>query len=28
MVLRPPLQAYGDKPAEQRTLWWKKISDV
>lgn len=28
MVLRPPLQSYGDKPAEQRTLWWKKISDV
>lgn len=28
MVLRPPLQAYGDKPAERRTLWWRKISDV
>jgi hypothetical protein len=28
MVLQPPLQAYGDKPAERRTLWWKKISDV
>lgn len=28
MVLRPPLQSYCDKPAEQRTLWWKKISDV
>ena len=28
MVLRPPLQVYGGKPAERRTLWWKKISDV
>jgi hypothetical protein len=28
MVLQPPLQAYGDKPAERRTLWWEKISDV
>jgi len=28
MVLRPPLQPYGSKPAEQRTLWWRKISDV
>ena len=28
MVLRPPLQAYGNKPAERRTLWWEKISDV
>jgi hypothetical protein len=28
MVLRPPLQSYGDKPVERRTLWWKKISDI
>lgn len=28
MVLRPPMQSYGEKPAEQRTLWWEKISDV
>jgi len=28
MVLRPPLQAYGERPAERRTLWWRKISDV
>jgi hypothetical protein len=28
MVLRPPLQPYGDRPAEQRSLWWEKISDV
>ena len=28
MVLRPPLQPYGSKPAEQRTLWWRKISAV
>lgn len=28
MVLRPPLQAYGDRPVERRTLWWRKISDV
>jgi len=28
MVLRPPLQSYGDKPVERRTLWWRKISDV
>lgn len=28
MVLQPPLRSYGDKPAERRTLWWKKISDV
>jgi len=27
MVLQPPLRSYGDKPAERRTLWWKKISD-
>lgn len=28
MVLCPPLQSYGGKPAERRTLWWQKISDV
>ena len=28
MVLRPPLQPYGDRPAERRTLWWRKIADV
>ncbi len=28
MVLRPPLRSYGDKPAEQRTLWWEKLSDL
>lgn len=28
MVLQPPLRTYGDKPAEQRTLWWQKLSDV
>jgi len=28
MVLRPPLRSYGNKPAELRTLWWKKISDI
>ncbi|HCP01107.1 MAG: hypothetical protein CL573_03280 [Alphaproteobacteria bacterium] len=28
MALRPPMQSYGDRPAEQRTLWWRKISDV
>lgn len=28
MVLRPPLRAYGDKPAERRTIWWRKISDT
>ena len=28
MVLRPPLRSYGDKPAEQRTLWWEKLSDI
>ncbi len=28
MVLRPPLRAYGDKPAEQRELTWEKIADV
>jgi hypothetical protein len=28
MILKPPLRSYGDKPAEQRTLWWKKISDI
>jgi len=28
MILQPPLRSYGDKPAERRTLWWKKISDI
>ncbi|MBT5570631.1 MAG: hypothetical protein HOJ90_05370 [Alphaproteobacteria bacterium] len=28
MVLEPPLRSYGDKPAERRTLWWKKISNI
>ena len=28
MVLRPPLRPYGAKPAEQRELYWEKISDV
>ena len=28
MVLQPPLRSYGNKPAERRTLWWKKISDI
>lgn len=28
MVLRPPLQPYGDRPAERRTLWWRKIADA
>ena len=27
-ILQPPLRSYGDKPAERRTLWWKKISDI
>ncbi len=27
MVLRPPLRSYGDKPAESRTIWWKKLAD-
>lgn len=27
MVLRPPLRSYGGKPAESRTIWWKKLSD-
>jgi len=27
MVLQPPLRSYGNKPAELRTLWWKKISN-
>ncbi len=27
MVLRPPRRAYGER-VEQRTLWWRKISDV
>lgn len=28
MVLRPPLRPYGGKPAEQRELWWERLSDV
>ena len=28
MVLQPPLRSYGNKPAERRTLWWKKISEI
>ena len=28
MVLRPPLRSYGGKPAESRTIWWEKLSDV
>ena len=28
MVLRPPLRSYGGRPAEQRVLWWKKLSDT
>lgn len=28
MVLRPPLRSYMGKPAEQRELYWRKISDV
>lgn len=28
MVLRPPLRSYLGKPAESRTIWWDKISDV
>ncbi len=28
MVLRPPLRSYGGKPAERRTIWWTKLSDV
>lgn len=28
MVLQPPLRSYGDRPAERRTLWWAKISDI
>lgn len=27
MVLRPPLRSYGSV-AEQRVLWWRRISDV
>ena len=27
MILQPPLRSYGNKPAEKRTLWWKKISN-
>jgi len=28
MILQPPLRSYGNKPAEHRTLWWKKISNI
>ncbi len=28
MVLQPPLRSYGGKPAERRTIWWRKISDI
>ena len=28
MILQPPLRSYGNKPAERRTLWWKKISNL
>lgn len=28
MILQPPLRSYGNKPAERRTLRWKKISDI
>ena len=28
MVLRPPLRSYGGRPAEQRVIWWEKLSDV
>jgi len=28
MILQPPLRSYGDKPAERRTLWWKKLSGI
>lgn len=28
MVLRPPLRSYLGKPAEQRELYWRKISDA
>lgn len=28
MVLRPPLRSYGNKPAESRTIWWDKLSDI
>ena len=28
MILQPHLRSYGYKPAERRTLWWKKISDI
>ena len=27
MILQPPLRSYDNKPAEKRTLWWKKISN-
>ena len=28
MILQPPLQSFDNKPAERRTLWWKRISDI
>ena len=28
MILQPPLRSYGNRPAERRTLWWKKISNI
>jgi hypothetical protein len=27
MVLRPPLRTYAGRPAEQRVLYWERISD-
>jgi hypothetical protein len=28
MILQPPLRSYGNRPAERRTLWWRKISNI
>ena len=28
MVLRPPVRAYANRPAEQRVLYWDRISEV
>jgi hypothetical protein len=28
MVLRPPVRPYAGRPAEQRVLYWQKISEV
>jgi hypothetical protein len=28
MVLRPPVRAYANRPAEQRLLYWERISEV